>query len=111
MIIMDDEYTQQDLCNEWSLSKQTVNSVILNMVKKGYVTLEVVPGTRNRKIIRLTPAGKTYGEQVIMPVFEAEQRALDRIPEEEKAYCMEILKKYVQYLKEELQNEEPKEKS
>ena len=68
LIIMDGEYSQQDICNSWSLSKQTVNTIVMNMAKKGLVSLEVVPGTRNRKIIRLTQAGKEYGENIVKPV-------------------------------------------
>ena len=48
---MQEEYSQQDICNAWSLSKQTVNSIVSNMVKKGYVYLEMVPGSKNRKFI------------------------------------------------------------
>ena len=45
LLIMEEAYSQQDLCDEWSLSKQTVNTIITGMVKKGYVELRVVPGT------------------------------------------------------------------
>lgn len=45
LIAMQDEYSQQDICNAWSLSKQTVNSIVLNMIKKGYVYLKMVPGS------------------------------------------------------------------
>ena len=82
---MQEEYSQQDICNAWSLSKQTVNSIVSNMVKKGYVYLEMVPGSKNRKIICLTEEGRKFGEKVIYPLVFAEQKAFERIPLEEKA--------------------------
>lgn len=56
---MEGEHSQQDICSMWSLPKQTVNTIITHMVQKGFASLEVVPGTRNRKTIHLTEAGKS----------------------------------------------------
>lgn len=102
LIIMDGEYSQQDICNSWSLSKQIVNTIVMNMAKKGLVSLEVVPGTRNRKIIRLTQAGKEYGENIVKPVSEAESRAFNRIPETDRLACTATFGKYINILKEEI---------
>lgn len=102
LLIMEEEYSQQDLCDAWSLSKQTVNTIITGMVKKGYVELRVVPGTRNRKIICVTDAGRSYGEQIIIPIAEAEQRAIEKVPMRERWICSAVLNKYIGFLKEEL---------
>lgn len=102
LIVMDGEYSQQDICSCWSLSKQTVNTIVKHMVKKGFVFLEVVPGTRNRKIIRLTKAGRAYGEELVRPVSEAEDRALNRLPEADLITCAAIFGKYINILKEEI---------
>lgn len=102
LIIMDGEYSQQDICNSWSLSKQIVNTIVMNMAKKGLVSLEVVPGTRNRKIIRLTQAGKEYGENIVKPVSEAESRAFNRLPETDRLAYTAAFGKYINILKEEI---------
>ena len=34
LIAMQEEYSQQDICNAWSLSKQTVNSIVSYMIKR-----------------------------------------------------------------------------
>ncbi len=104
LVAMEGEYSQQDICNVWSLSKQTVNTIIKNMEQKGYAVLEVVPGTRNRKIIRLTERGRCYGETIILPVADAERRAIDRIPLEEQLACARTLGKFITFLKEEVNN-------
>lgn len=102
LVAIKGEYTQQDICNMWSISKQTVNTIIKNMVQKEYAVLEAVPGTRNHKIIRLTELGRKYGEEIILPVADAEQRATDRIPIEEQLACAKVLTKFIKFLKEEL---------
>lgn len=102
LVTMDGDHSQQDICTLWSLPKQTVNTIIRRMVRRGLAVLEVVPGTRNRKIIRLTEAGREYGETVVKPVSEAEQRAFRRMPEEDQVRFLDVMSKYVDMLKEEL---------
>lgn len=99
LIMMDGEYSQQDICNMWSFSKQTVNTIIAHFVKKELITLEIVPGTRNRKIIRLTEEGRKYGERIVLPVAEAEQSAFEKLPGEDKNAFTCVLGKYIEILK------------
>ena len=102
LVLTDREYSQRDICEAWSLSKQTVNTIVSHMVQKGYANLEVVPGTRNRKIIRLTEAGKDYGESIVVPVSNAGQRAIDRLSPEEFIAGSSALRKFITILKEEM---------
>lgn len=53
-----------------------------------FVLLEVVSGTHNRKIIRLTEAGKAYGQTIVQHIFEAEQRTIARMSEKERQTCI-----------------------
>ena len=102
LLVMGEEYSQQDICETWSLPKQTVNSIVANMVKKEFIKLEVIPGTRNRKLLRLTDIGKSYGEAIVRPIFEAEYRTIVRLSEQERQVCISLMGKYIRYLKEEL---------
>lgn len=97
----EDEYSQQDLCIMLSLTKQTVNSIISNLIKKGYVFLEHVHGTRNRKVIRLTEEGLRYGKSKVMWIFEAEQKAMEETDTQEVQACISMLEKYILHLKRE----------
>ena len=93
----EEELSQQDLCERLFLSKQTINSLVSGMVKKGFVFLEHSPGSRNRKIIHLTEDGKKYGNEKVRWIFEAEQRAMeDTDPVEVQAY-ISMLEKYRGY--------------
>lgn len=102
LIVLEEEFSQQDICSLWSLSKQTVNTIISKMVQKNFATLEVIPGTRNRKHICLTEAGRKYGEEIIMPVYDAEERAMARLTPEEITACTSSLEKFISILKEEI---------
>lgn len=105
LIMLDGECSQQDICDMWSLPKQTVNSVVTGLVKKGYLILEAVPGTRNRKIIRLSEAGKSYVENTVTHIYHAEQRTLGKLSEEERLACISTLGKYINILKGEINEE------
>ena len=102
LIMTDGAYSQQDICSMWSLPKQTVNTIIVHMAKRELITLEVVPGTRNRKIIRLTPSGKAYGESIVMPIANAEQRAFAKLSGEDRTAFTQALGNYIALLKEEI---------
>lgn len=102
LIIMGGECSQQDICTTWSLSKQTVNTIITNLTKRGLLFLEVVPGTRNRKNICLTDEGRKYGESLVLPVFKAEQAAFEQLTETERNACTAALGKYIDFLKEKI---------
>lgn len=101
LIVMESEPSQQDICDIWSLPKQTVNSIVANLVKKNFVVLKMVPGTRNRKIIRLTESGQTYGQAIVQTICEAEQRTIARMTDQERQIGISLLGKYIHLLREE----------
>lgn len=91
----DSEYTQQDLCAIWSLPKQTVNSIVTQMILKKYARLEHVPGQRKRKIIRLTEEGKKRGKYIVSPISEAEQRAFEKMTPEQFEAMTRMFEQYI----------------
>lgn len=102
LLCSEEEYSQQDLSDLLFLPKQTVNSIISNLVKKGFVTLEHVSGTRNRKVVRLTDDGLTYGNDNVMWIFQAEQTALEQTDSEQVKASIEMIEKYISNLKAEI---------
>lgn len=102
LLCSEEEYSQQDLSDLLYLPKQTVNSIISNLVKKGFVFLEHVPGSKNRKVIRLTKEGKDYGKQKVMWIFQAEEKALEQTDSEQVQACIDMIEKYISNLKKEI---------
>lgn len=101
LLAMEEEPSQQDICDMWSLPKQTVHSAIAGLVKKNRVYLEMIPGTHNRKRICMTGDGRRYGEAVIRPILELEQRTMARMSEGERQTCISLLGRYTSLLREE----------
>ena len=86
----------------WSLPKQTVNTVITGMRLKKLAYLEIIPGTRNHKIVRLTEEGKRRGEEIVAPVTCAEQKAFSKMPREELSLLEQLFGKYIETLRGEI---------
>lgn len=97
----DEPVSQVDLCNNWSYSKQTVNSSITSMMKKGLIILEVIPGTRNKKRIVLTDAGQQLCDKVIGETQMIEQTAFSKISEKERDFFISLFRKVNQFMREE----------
>lgn len=102
LVAMEGDFTQQDICALWSLPKQTVNTIIAHMRLRRLATLEAIPRTRNRKIIRLTAEGRKYGEKLVEPVSRAEERAFSRVQPEELKLVTDAFGKYISMIREEM---------
>lgn len=102
----DEEYSQQDLAELLSLPKQTVNSLVTRMIQKEFIVLEHDPGTRNRKVIRLTEAGRHFGEQHVKWIFDAEQRAMEDTDSQEVMAYISMLEKYISRFRKEIESKD-----
>lgn len=95
LLTSDKEYSQQDLCELLFFPKQTVNFIVSTLVKKGFVFLVHMPGTRNRKVIRLTKEGRDYVDKNIMWIMRAEQRAMETVDPQEIQATISMFEKYI----------------
>ena len=102
LMVLEGDFSQQDICNLWSLSKQTVNTIITHMAAKGLLTLDSRANGRNRKMIRLTPEGRAYGEKAVRPILGADLRAFAKLPPEIRDILAYGMAQYLTALKEEL---------
>lgn len=93
--------TQQDLCKQCYVAKQTINTAVTGLVRNEIVVLEPISGTRNQKNIILTKKGRDLAEQTIQRLYEAEKKAYGKISEEELNKYLEITEKITTYLREE----------
>lgn len=90
--------SQADLCNQWFFSKQTVNSSVSSLVKKGSIRLENVSGTRNKKNIVLTDAGLEFCSRAIGETLGMECTALSRLGEKECETFIALFQKWMGYM-------------
>lgn len=93
--------TQNDLCNDFFFPVQTIHSAINNLRKKGFLELQVIPGTRNRKAILLTEKGKIFVTNTIDKADEIEKNAFLLFNEEERELYLSLFRRHIDYLKNE----------
>lgn len=67
-------YSQKRLCDEWSVPRTTMNTIVQSYVAKGYIRL-IATGHKEKEIV-LTDAGKAFVKEILTPVFAAEEKAL-----------------------------------
>lgn len=67
-------YSQKQICDDWSLPRTTLNSVVRDCVRAGLVRL--VPRGNKEKDILLTPEGRALVSRVFGPLFAAEAKAM-----------------------------------
>lgn len=101
-------YTQNDFCESWMYPRQTVNSAIANLVKAEYVTLTVIPGTRNSKAIELSETGVKFCREHIRPLHMAEERAFSQIGDAEREKFVALREKQYALLEKEIHTQNVK---
>lgn len=88
----DGECTQADVCAQWSKSRQTVNSALKSLEKKGYLELRSQEAG-NKKTILFTDKGRQYADDWVAPIIHLDEGTWMSLPEEERATCVNVLKK------------------
>lgn len=99
------ELSQQDLVEKMMFPKQTINSAVTALSKKGIVELAMIPGTRNRKKIALTEAGKKLAESTVDRLFQAECRAAEQMGAERMTAYIELYHDFFTCLEQEFQKD------
>ncbi len=82
--------TQGELCSRFGCSRQTLNSALKQLEKRGTLELE---GGRGKRI-RLTEAGQALAAQVVDPVVEMELSVLEHLRREECEHFLSLLEQY-----------------
>lgn len=86
--------SQYDLCSEWSIPKQTINTAVAALQKKGVAFLSPIPGTRNKKNIAFTEFGRDFAEKTVGILRMAELDALAELSPEERELYIRLNEKY-----------------
>lgn len=95
-------FTQRELCTSWFFPPQTVNSALKSLCGQGVIRLEPASGNKKNKLIVLTPEGEKLVSRAIVPLIEAEQRAFERMGREEYEKFLQMTRRHVALLKEEI---------
>lgn len=94
--------TQARIAEEFSYSRQTVNSALKTLEARGLVELASSEGDRRAKVVSLTPEGRTFADERIVPAIEAEDRAFGTLLPEERAEFLRLADAYARAIDDEL---------
>ena len=105
-VLMGDKTTQQSLHEVMMFPKQTINSAVVLLERKGIVNMKMIPGTRNLKEISLTDSGMIHAERTVKRMISAELRAFGRMDEIKRIQFMNLHKELMDNLVNEFRKEE-----
>ena len=91
-------HTQIEISNDWELPKTTVNTVIKEIQKDGYVELVPIKGKRREMSIVLTEGGKKFADNVLSDLYKKEAEVFKSLSSEEQEIVM-VLEKLARKLK------------
>ena len=103
--ISEDELSQQDLTEKMMFPKQTINSAVAGLAKKGLIELTMIPGTRNRKKLTLTEAGNAMANNTVSRMYQAECRAVEQMGADRMTQYLELYSDFFTCLQKEFQKD------
>ena len=93
--------TQAQICMQWALSKQTVNSALKILLRRSLITLCRTAADGRSKELHLTEAGEAFCVQHIDPIIEIDRTIFRRMTAEERSTLLSISGRYLTLLSEE----------
>lgn len=89
--------SQSDITGFIGMSKQTVNSAVANMEKKGWLKRSEKSG--RKKVLNLTDEGRKLVDEIIIPFQGMEESIFDNWTEEERRLFLDLNFRYRDALK------------
>lgn len=94
---------QNRIAADWGIPKQTLNSAVAAMVKKGLLALCPGKGAHSGKLVTLTDEGRALAERTVGPVIAAEQQAMTRQGLAEVEQNCRLTQRYLECLRQEFE--------
>lgn len=101
------ECSQQEISEELSISRQTINSAIQSLMQREYVFLEQSSISVRRKNVRMTEKGKRFVKESIVPLQEAEREAFLKMGSFAQNQYVTLSQKYAANLQAEIERNFP----
>lgn len=94
MIWVAEVNTQKEIANIYDMPKQTVNTIITELHKKGYIKLIPSKKDMRSKVIKLTDKGIQYAESIVRPLVEFEKNVLEKMGEKRVKMMIDTMIQY-----------------
>lgn len=85
------ELTQKEIVERFGMQKQTVNSVVRALTKRGMLQLVAGRADKREKLLVLTDSGKAYAHTIISPLRRIEDKLYETIGEDKLQAMYETL--------------------
>lgn len=102
LYLADGETTQTEICADWSVPLQTINSSLKKLERAGLLRLVCKEENRREKRILLTRAGEALAEALIAPLVRAENESFLRLTRQEQDALIALTRKQCDILKEQI---------
>lgn len=96
------ECTQKSICTQWSFSKQTVNSSLKSLEKRGLIALKEAKGSKRSKRIVLTEAGEAFAREEVDLVFKMERHIFEKMSNSEREALIASTRRYLELFRKEM---------
>ena len=93
-VLFNENCTQKEICQSTWLPKQTVNTIITDFYKNGFVILEERPEDRRTKTVKLTEKGREQAQDAVCHIRHAEYVAMEQFTPEEREQLIALTKRY-----------------
>lgn len=93
---------QRQIADDFSYSKQTVNSSLKTLAARGLVELAPAADDRRAKLVSLTATGRAFADERIRPAVAAEDRAFTSLAPAERAELIRLVRAYASAIDTEL---------
>ena len=95
------QHSQKQICKDWAIPKTTLNTIVGECTKSGYLTLSVQDQSREKLII-LTDEGKIFAERITKKMNQAVEAAMTKTCKEFSSDFITVFEAYVDYLQKEI---------
>lgn len=100
--------TQQQICKDLQLPKQTVNSILSQFESDGYVIKLPSEKDRRSKLISFTDKGKAYASKILSSIYEIEEAALYNMSPSQRERMLEGCEIFLQLLRKSFHEQQQK---
>lgn len=94
-----EDCTQRMICEQLLLPKQTINTILDGLEKKGLVFREPAKTDKRNKLVRLTESGQQYADELLKALAEAEGAALGAMNDSQRQAFIEGSQLFLQELR------------
>lgn len=102
MLYLSEVNRQKEMVENYGMQKQTVNTVITELQKKGYIILIPDENDKRSKIIKLTQEGINYANKIVTPLLDCEIRVLKKMGTQRVEMLIDTMNQYADLLETEM---------